>query len=121
MGNELKNTVLEKRVSLPKPDVDNITVLSESLPNEPVLPWHRFDSPWLEQEQGEAKTAADAESKADTEAAKRAAEDTTEQLTLELPESEGPSDIASVDELEPVSERGADSSCGDAPDKLEEI
>lgn len=36
-----------KRVQLPRPDADNITVLTRELPNEPILPWHRFDSPWL--------------------------------------------------------------------------
>ncbi|GEM_PF-5783512 len=38
---------LEKRVQLPSPDANNITVLTSELPNEPILPWHRFDSPWL--------------------------------------------------------------------------
>lgn len=41
----------DKRVTLPKPDTNNITVLTESLPNEPILPWHHFDSPWLEKEE----------------------------------------------------------------------
>ncbi|PSO66234.1 MAG: hypothetical protein BRC47_15600 [Cyanobacteria bacterium QS_7_48_42] len=31
---------------LPEPDSDNITVFTNSLPNEPILPWHHFDSPW---------------------------------------------------------------------------
>ncbi|ASC72662.1 uncharacterized protein XM38_036200 [Halomicronema hongdechloris C2206] len=38
-----------KRVCLPDPDKDNITVLTSKLPNAPILPWHRYDSPWLEQ------------------------------------------------------------------------
>ena len=37
-----------KRLSLPKPDLANITVLTQSLPNSPVLPWNHYDSPWLE-------------------------------------------------------------------------
>lgn len=37
----------DKRIQLPHPDADNITVLTRKLPNEPILPWHRFDSPWL--------------------------------------------------------------------------
>lgn len=47
----------EKRVALPKPDINNITVLTESLPNEPILPWHHFDSPWLEKEESVAAEA----------------------------------------------------------------
>ncbi|PSO55949.1 MAG: hypothetical protein BRC40_14200 [Cyanobacteria bacterium QH_8_48_120] len=35
---------------LPEPDSDNITVFTNSLPNEPILPWHHFDSPWQESE-----------------------------------------------------------------------
>lgn len=41
----------EKAVQLPEPDRDNITVLSHELPNEPILPWRRFDSPWLDGEE----------------------------------------------------------------------
>lgn len=33
---------------LPEPDPENITVLSKSLPNKPILPWNRYDSPWQE-------------------------------------------------------------------------
>lgn len=47
---DLADTVPEKRVALPKPDVNNITVLTENLPNEPILPWHHFDSPWLDKD-----------------------------------------------------------------------
>lgn len=50
----------EKRVALPKPDTSNITVLTESLPNEPILPWHRFDSPWLEKAETPDEIAPDA-------------------------------------------------------------
>jgi hypothetical protein len=42
--------VLEKRIRLPEPDMSNITVLTRQLPNEPILPWHRYDSPWLHPE-----------------------------------------------------------------------
>lgn len=35
-----------KRLNLPEPDADNITVLTRNLPNKPILPWHRYDSPW---------------------------------------------------------------------------
>ncbi|MEO0536401.1 MAG: hypothetical protein AAF215_21310 [Cyanobacteria bacterium P01_A01_bin.123] len=36
-------------IRLPEPDADNITVLTENLPNQPILPWHHYDSPWLEE------------------------------------------------------------------------
>ena len=38
----------KKVVRLPEPDTENITVLTHELPNEPILPWHRYDSPWLD-------------------------------------------------------------------------
>lgn len=53
--NHHSDTGAEKRVALPKPDTNNITVLTESLPNEPILPWHHFDSPWLEKEEFSAE------------------------------------------------------------------
>lgn len=42
-----------KRVTLPEPDPDNITVLTNKLPNKPILPWNHYDSPWKEEEEGE--------------------------------------------------------------------
>ncbi|NJL39553.1 MAG: hypothetical protein HC840_16270 [Leptolyngbyaceae cyanobacterium RM2_2_4] len=54
--------VLEKRIRLPEPDMSNITVLTRQLPNEPILPWHHYDSPWLDSEEElleEAEAAAD--------------------------------------------------------------
>lgn len=33
-------------LTLPKPDPDNITVLTRNLPNKPILPWNHYDSPW---------------------------------------------------------------------------
>ncbi|AFY77376.1 MAG: hypothetical protein IGR93_05635 [Hydrococcus sp. C42_A2020_068] len=38
----------ENRIELPKPDAENITVLTDKLPNKPILPWNRYDSPWEE-------------------------------------------------------------------------
>jgi len=45
------NTTSEEngQVHLPKPDPENITVLSHNLPNKPILPWNHFDSPWTEE------------------------------------------------------------------------
>lgn len=57
-----------KRVRLPLPDAENITVLTRELPNEPILPWHRFDSPWIqpESENGEAEAQGQAPQAQDT-------------------------------------------------------
>lgn len=35
-------------IKLPDPDMENVTVLTENLPNNPIIPWHRYDSPWEE-------------------------------------------------------------------------
>ncbi|OKH20419.1 hypothetical protein NIES593_18760 [Hydrococcus rivularis NIES-593] len=43
----------ENRIELPKPDAENITVLTDKLPNKPILPWNRYDSPWEESENQE--------------------------------------------------------------------
>ncbi|QDZ40536.1 hypothetical protein FRE64_11575 [Euhalothece natronophila Z-M001] len=37
-------------VKLPDPDMENVTVLTDNLPNNPILPWHHYDSPWEEEE-----------------------------------------------------------------------
>jgi hypothetical protein len=77
MSDAHQETTLERRVALPEPDVSNITVLTESLPNEPVLPWHHFDSPWLERD-------AAPEAEEETPPADDLEPETGEQLTLEL-------------------------------------
>ncbi len=46
----------KKPVQIPDPDQDNITVLTENLPNKPILPWNHYDSPW---EEGEREEVAD--------------------------------------------------------------
>lgn len=43
----------ELKIALPEPDADNITVLTHKLPNKPILPWNRYDSPWQEAENEE--------------------------------------------------------------------
>ncbi|MDB9518967.1 hypothetical protein PN466_18645 [Roseofilum reptotaenium CS-1145] len=40
----------KKKVNLPEPDQDNITVLTNKLPKRPILPWNRYDSPWHDPE-----------------------------------------------------------------------
>jgi hypothetical protein len=44
-----------RRVRLPAPDRQNITVLSRRLPNSPILPWNHYDSPWLDDEPVQAE------------------------------------------------------------------
>lgn len=72
----------DKRVILPKPDTNNITVLTESLPNEPILPWHHFDSPWLEKD--ETETSNEENNSTPPVDISEAANQTEEQLTLPL-------------------------------------
>ncbi len=45
---------------LPEPDPDNITVLTKKLPNKPILPWNRYDSPGQEEETGAAAAEEEA-------------------------------------------------------------
>ncbi|HLO84138.1 MAG TPA: hypothetical protein VK203_03860 [Nostocaceae cyanobacterium] len=45
-----------KQLQLPQPDFDNITVLTSKLPNKPILPWNRFDSPVFNQEDAKSDT-----------------------------------------------------------------
>jgi hypothetical protein len=42
---------------LPEPDPENITVFTDKLPNKPILPWNRYDSPWSEEEEARQKQA----------------------------------------------------------------
>jgi hypothetical protein len=90
---DLGETGPEKRVALPKPDVNNITVLTENLPNEPILPWHHFDSPWLDKDSTTDEIPPEAPPAPVPEAA-------GEQLSLAL-------DIASAPEDTPSSPKAA--------------
>lgn len=89
------DTVTEKRVALPKPDTNNITVLTESLPNDPILPWHHFDSPWLEKEEPATEESSPEEVISSTN------DDSGEQLSLAL-------DEVSDTETEPSTETSND-------------
>lgn len=81
------------RLSLPKPDMENITVLTKNLPNEPILPWHRFDSPWLERQDDDQTEAESPEALAVEDAATN--DEAVEQLTLEIVEPEAtPEDLS---------------------------
>jgi hypothetical protein len=71
------------RIRLPDPDVKNITVLTKNLPNEPVLPWHRFDSPWLEQ-QGQGQLDIETTDDTVSSDAAHGVDDGDAQLSLEV-------------------------------------
>lgn len=60
MNDESVSVTAKQGIQLPEPDTDNITVLTENLPNEPILPWHHYDSPWLEQRDEAEQQDADA-------------------------------------------------------------
>lgn len=70
-SNQADSIPLEKRINLPKPDPDNITVFTRELPNDPILPWHHYDSPWLNPETGEEELSKPADDQADEQAADR--------------------------------------------------
>lgn len=36
---------VSQRIRLPRPDLRNITVLTDKLPNVPILPWNHYDLP----------------------------------------------------------------------------
>jgi hypothetical protein len=36
---------VSQRIKLPQPDLRNITVLTDKLPNVPILPWNHYDLP----------------------------------------------------------------------------
>ncbi len=52
-----------ERLNLPEPDHDNITVLSHNLPNKPILPWNRYDSPWKDKDKQDQQEKGDTEEK----------------------------------------------------------
>ncbi len=47
---QVNNKPSGEPLSLPEPDPENITVLTRNLPNEPILPWNHYDSPWRDGE-----------------------------------------------------------------------
>lgn len=51
----------DNKINLPEPDPDNITVLAHNLPNKPILPWNRYDSPWDDPEAPTGEENNDAE------------------------------------------------------------
>lgn len=57
----------KKKVNLPEPDQDNITVLTNKLPKGPILPWNRYDSPWHDPEEEKEKKDAKVEPNSESE------------------------------------------------------
>ncbi|MBD2580382.1 hypothetical protein [Oscillatoria sp. FACHB-1406] len=41
----------EREFVLPEPDPEQIAVLTNKLPDTPILPWNHYDSPWREEEE----------------------------------------------------------------------
>jgi hypothetical protein len=67
----------EVRIELPQPDAENITVLTDKLPNKPILPWNRYDSPWEEAE-SEPDATADSQPTEESYETEDIADDETE-------------------------------------------
>lgn len=63
---ELTPATEAERIELPQPDAENITVLTDKLPNKPILPWNRYDSPW-EESAAEHSTDSDSGEKQEEE------------------------------------------------------
>lgn len=101
-GHDTGDTATEKRVALPKPDTNNITVLTENLPNDPILPWHHFDSPWLEKEETTAEETPVEDSTPSSD------DDGGEQLSLAL-------DEVSSEEVTPEPDQSHDDSLNARP------
>lgn len=51
----------ENGFKLPAPDRDNVTALTDHLPNNPIIPWHNYDSPWEEEENHESQPPSEQE------------------------------------------------------------
>lgn len=114
MSDTQDQKVLEQRISLPKPDVDNITVLTKNLPNEPILPWHRFDSPWLEREaSGEPEDTLEAPALEE----RGSPEAESKQLTLEVLGAAAESTSAEAAEISEAAPGSSDSSSQNATHK----
>jgi hypothetical protein len=75
-------------IRLPEPDLENITVLTHSLPNTPILPWNRYDSPW---DEAESEQSPDSTSESETKS-KADGEDTENLDKVKEQESESESE-----------------------------
>lgn len=107
----------KKVVRLPEPDTENITVLTHELPNEPILPWHRYDSPWLDADGKVMLLDATDAPVATEEIVEAAVEEVTDarpalpdpDLT-ESPEAIAPSGLPDPDDAEPSTQVAPQSS-----------
>ncbi|UZQ53949.1 hypothetical protein OOK60_15870 [Trichothermofontia sichuanensis B231] len=85
------------KTPLPEPDNDNITVLTSKLPNEPILPWNRYDSPWLESEESaESTESADSAESAESAAVAASAESVAAPPAAASSESASPAPVPVV-------------------------
>jgi len=89
-----------EQLSLPEPDRDNITVLTNNLPNKPILPWHHYDSPWRngeEEELNESETEQPTEELCEEQLAETA--ELSEEELLELADTEQPTEELCEEQL----------------------
>ncbi|WP_204153083.1 hypothetical protein [Leptolyngbya sp. CCY15150] len=110
----------KKVVRLPEPDTENITVLTHELPNEPILPWHRYDSPWLDADGKVMLLDATDAPVATEEIVEAAVEEVTDARPAlpdpdlpESPEAIAPSGLPDPDDAEPSTQAVPDSSDAD--------
>ncbi len=89
-----------KRVTLPEPDPDNITVLTNKLPNKPILPWNRYDSPW-EEEEGEPRESETKPEEETTSAASPEVTEETEEVDSLAPAAQAPESVIQPESQEP--------------------
>lgn len=52
----------ERELVLPEPDPQQIAVLTNKLPDTPILPWNHYDSPWREDEEDTEEVSIPSES-----------------------------------------------------------
>ena len=67
-GRTLAAVPWSTRKLLPQPDPDNMTVLTDRLPNTPILPWSHYDSPWKSSDSAQDDGASEPTQAGDREA-----------------------------------------------------
>ncbi|MFP5274870.1 hypothetical protein [Coleofasciculus sp.] len=117
-----------KQLNLPEPDPDNITVLTRNLPNKPILPWNRYDSPWRdpEVEQADESEVLDTDEVSDTDdIAEQVMADTLEELADDVEDKAGETQFLEVvtECIEKSQTRELDEECGEteALEKVESV
>ena len=61
------NSEQEGGFKLPDPDMDNVTVLTDNLPKNPILPWRNYDSPWEDTEKEKESEESENENQPSTD------------------------------------------------------